>query len=114
MKYLAVAFPYNDFAFVYFDNWIPRRSSAATAKMSKKQKSSKSKGGDSDFYPMIVPERAAARQAAMKLKEPGGRPGGQPGSAPAAAAAASAPEVAGGVPDVKEGKRGKKVRRDFL
>ena len=83
MKYLAVAFPYNDFAFVYFDNWIPRRSSAATAKMSKKQKSSKSKGGDSDFYPMIVPERAAARQAAMKLKEPGGRPGGQPGSAPA-------------------------------
>ena len=64
---------------------------------------------DSDFYPMIVPERAAARQAAMKLKEPGGRPG----TAGAAPAAGTGAEVAAGGDQVeapKEGKpRGKKV-----
>ena len=66
---------------------------------------------DSDFYPMIVPERAAARQAAMKLKEPGGRPGAAGGPAPAAAGT-GAEGAAGGdqVEAPKEGKpRGKKV-----
>ena len=65
---------------------------------------------DSDFYPMIVPERAAARQAAMKLKEPGGRPGAAGGPAPAVG---TGTEVAAGGDQVeapKEGKpRGKKV-----
>ena len=59
---------------------------------------------------MIVPERAAARQAAMKLKEPGGRPGAAGGPAPAVGTSA---EVAAGSDQVeapKEGKpRGKKV-----
>ena len=60
---------------------------------------------DSDFYPMIVPERGAARQAAMKLKEQSSRPGAAgAGPAPAAEAPVDQPEV------LKEGKqRGKKV-----
>ena len=60
---------------------------------------------------MIVPERAAARQAAMKLKEPGGRPGAAGGPAPAAVGTGA--EVAAGGDQAeapKEGKpRGKKV-----
>ena len=57
---------------------------------------------------MIVPERAAARQAAMKLKDAGGRPAGA-GAGPASAAGTGAEvEVQAEVP--KEGKqRGKKV-----
>ena len=61
---------------------------------------------------MIVPERAAARQAAMKLKEPGGRPGAAGGPAPAVGTGTEVAAGAGGdqVEAPKEGKpRGKKV-----
>ena len=48
---------------------------------------SASKTGDSDFYPLIVPERAAARKATAKLKDEGVPK--KPNVTPLAAAAAA-------------------------
>ena len=53
----------------------------------KSKTTSSSKTGDSDFYPLIVPERAAARKATAKLKDDGVPK--KPNVTPLAAAAAA-------------------------
>ena len=63
-----------------------KRPSASAAK-NKSKTTSASKTGDSDFYPLIVPERAAARKATAMLKDDGVPK--KPKVTPLAAAAAS-------------------------